>query len=183
MQTKLCLTPAQKKQSAKGICDSHNFKADLSLGSSSKILLPLPLPHISNEWGFASLLRCIKIPNLLLLLKLLLMERSVLFIGSRVEEVTTSVFAISELLHPYKWASVFIPLLPVSLIDIIESPVPFIAGMAVTNEVYLNKLEHDPIIINAMKGGLSVINLSSGSFTITEDPSIRSFIQKCYDPM
>ena len=62
-----------------------------------------------------------------------------MFIGSRVEEVTISVFAISKPLHPYKWASVFIPLLSVSLIDIIEYHVLFIA-----NEIFLNEIGHDP---------------------------------------
>ena len=68
-------------------------------------------------------------------------EQFIFLIGSRVEEVTTSIFAISKLLHPYKWAHVFIPLLPVNLIDIIKYHVLFMA-----NEVYLNEVGHDPRI-------------------------------------
>ena len=60
-------------------------------------------------------------------------------IGSRVEEVTTSIFAISKLLYPYKWASVFISLLPVDLIDIIEYHV-----LCMANEICLNEIGYDP---------------------------------------
>jgi len=185
LQTKLCLCPAQRKMSVSGdsVHGPCTFEVDLSLGSSSKISLPLPLPHMSTQWGLATLVRCIQMPSLLLALKLLLMERSILFIGSSVEEVTASASAIAELLHPYKWASAFMPLLPVSMLDIIESPVPFIAGMVAKNEGILHELECDQRVINAMSEGLSVINLSSNTFSITNDPSIISFIQKCYDPV
>ena len=182
MQAKLNLSPAQKNTS---ICGdkSHIFEVDLSLGTASKISLPLPLPHVSVSWGFATLIRSIQIPNLLIILKLLLMERSVLFIGKSVEEVTASACAISELLHPYKWVSAFMPLLPISMLDIIDAPVPFIAGMVAKNDACLDGIECDSRVVGAMKGGLSVINLSSNSTSITNDPSIISFIQQIYDPV
>ena len=46
MQTKLNLSPAQKKIIS---CDdkSQVFEVDLSLGRASKVCLPLPLPHVS----------------------------------------------------------------------------------------------------------------------------------------
>jgi len=69
------------------------------------------------------------------------------------------------------------------MLDIIESPVPFIAGMVAKNEACLHELECDQRVINAMSEGLSVINLSSNTFSITNDPSVISFIQNCYDPV
>ena len=120
---------------------------------------------------------------MLLLLKLLLIERSILFIGKSVEEVTASACAISELLHPYTWASAFMPLLPVNMLDIIDAAVPFIAGMVAKNDVSLNGIECDSRVIEATKRGLSVINLSSKNTSITNDSSIISFIQNIYDPV
>jgi len=87
----------------------------------------LPLPQISNEWGVAQLILRFKLPMLLNLLLLLLLERSVLIIGENSEDVSSSAFALLDLLKPYKWSSVFLPSLAEDMIDFITSPVPFIA--------------------------------------------------------
>ena len=47
---------------------------------------------------------------LLVLLKILLLERSVLVIGSSYEEVSSCTCALLDLLKPYKWVSTFIPI-------------------------------------------------------------------------
>ena len=91
------------------------------------LVYALPLPQISNEWGVAQLILRFKLPMLLNLLLLLLLERSVLIIGENSEDVSSSAFALLDLLKPYKWSSVFLPSLAEDMIDFITSPVPFIA--------------------------------------------------------
>ena len=87
----------------------------------------MPLPQISNEWGVAQLILRFKLPMLLNLLLLLLLERSVLIIGENSEDVSSCAFALLDLLKPYKWSSIFLPSLSEDMIDFISSPVPFIA--------------------------------------------------------
>merc|ERR1712157_359013 len=94
------------------------------------LTITLPLPQITTEWGVAQLILRIKMPNLLVLLQLLLLERSVLGTGERYEEVISCAFALLELLKPYTWQGVFIPQLSEDMMDFICSPVPFIAGAA-----------------------------------------------------
>ena len=183
MQTKLRQLPCHiKTKSSLGI-DHKFFSVDLSLGNASTIELPLPLPHMSCEWGFATLIRCLKVSNLLIALKLLLMERSILLTGTSEEEVSASACAILELLKPYKWASAFMPLLPVTLLDIVESPVPFIGGIVLKDDSSLRALEKEKRVQNAMEEGLSIINLTSKSFLPTSEEGVIDFMRKCYDPM
>ena len=80
-----------------------------------------PLPQVSNEWGAAQLIFRLKLPTLLNLLILLLLERSVLIVGGKSEELSACAFALLDLLQPYKWASIFLPLLSEDMIDFISS--------------------------------------------------------------
>lgn len=183
MQTKLRLSPEDVKKTFSGRNEKNVFEVDLLLGNSSRISLPLPLPHISAQWGFATLIRSIKCHNILIALKLLLMERSILLVGTKVEEVSASACAMLELLKPFKWASAFMPLLPVKLLDIVESPVPFIGGIVINDEVNLDMLEHDDRVQNAMEDGLSIINLTRNTFSPTSEEGVIDFMKRCYDPM
>ena len=134
LQSKLSLTPMQRRISYPRNEMAHinnpqrRFVMDLSTIGFSKISLPLPLPEVSGQWGLSTLFLRIKDSGLIILLKLLLLERSVLVVGETSEEVTACTTALLELLDPYKWASAFMPLLPRDMLDFVSSPVPFIAG-------------------------------------------------------
>merc|ERR1719296_363231 len=107
------------------------------------LVYALPLPQISNEWGVAQLILRFKLPMLLNLLILLLLERSVLIIGENSEDVSSCAFALLDLLKPHKWSSVFLPSLAEDMIDFITSPVPFIAGMVGKDKQSLESIEKD----------------------------------------
>ena len=66
-------------------------------------------------------------------LQLLLLEYSVLVIGKDGDEVTCATEALSYLLKPYKWSGAFLPSMPYSMIEFVQSPVPFIAGITVSD--------------------------------------------------
>merc|ERR1711862_910384 len=119
-----------------------------------------------------------KISILINILMLLLLEKSVLIIGDNYEEVSSTVFALIDLLHPYKWLSIFIPILSnISMMDFISSPVPFIAGMIIDNTTKNWKMEdvidNDRRIKKQIEyGGLTVVNINNGHVIWTQDDSI-----------
>ena len=76
---------------------------DLMVENIKSFKFSLPLPQLTSEWGVATLILRIKLPMLLILLKLILLERSVLVIGSSYEEVSSCTCALIDLLKPYKW--------------------------------------------------------------------------------
>ncbi|VDD86018.1 unnamed protein product [Enterobius vermicularis] len=59
----------------------------------------------------------------------LLKERRILFTGSRLGQLTSCVFAAAMLLYPMHWQSLFIPILPSDLIDMLMAPMPYLIGI------------------------------------------------------
>jgi len=153
---------------------------DLSIMGFNKISLPLPLPEVAGEWGLSTLFLRIKDSGLIILLKLLLLERSVLVVGETSEEVTACTTALLELLDPYKWASAFMPLLPRDMLDFVSSPVPFIAGMIVEGKQHLHSIIHDHGVKDAMLCGLSIVNLVSGKLIVTREQGTSDMLRRSF---
>ncbi|EJK74322.1 hypothetical protein THAOC_04007, partial [Thalassiosira oceanica] len=187
LQSKLSLTPLQRRVAHPRDEMAHvmnpqrrRFVVDLTSMGFSKISVPLPLPEVSGQWGVSTLFLRIKDSGLIILLKLLLLERSVLVVGETSEEVTACTTALLELLDPYKWASAFMPLLPRDMLDFVSSPVPFIAGMIVENKQHLNSIIQDHGVKDAMLHGLSVVNLVSGKLIVTREQGTSDMLRRSF---
>ena len=190
LQEKMMLSPEQSRvqrpQSKTDKRRSRPAKFELVLPTFTldtyKFSTALPLPHVAGHWGVASLITRIKSKDLLLILKLLLVERSVLVIGESSHLVSSCACALLELLKPYDWASNFMPLLPCGMLDFVNSPVPFLIGMTVKNHKHGKEIENDERVVEAMRTGLSVVNLSSNAVRLTTETEIVEIIQGCPTP-
>jgi hypothetical protein len=189
LQSRLMLDPNQKRvcyprsEMAHIQTPQRKFVMNLSLQGFDEISLPLPLPMISGEWGLATLFLRIKDSGVMILLKLLLLERSVLVVGSNTEEVTSCATALLEMLNPYKWASAFMPLLPGEMLDFVSSPVPFIAGTIVENSKRLQEIIHDTGVREAMLNGLSIVNLVTGKLIVTRERGTSDMLRRSFQAM
>ncbi|KAL7554470.1 hypothetical protein ACHAWF_017925 [Thalassiosira exigua] len=189
LQSKLSLTPLQRRiayprgEMAHINNPQRRFVMDLSIMGFNKISLPLPLPEVSGQWGLCTLFLRIKDSGLIILLKLLLLERSVLVVGETAEEVTACSTALLELMDPYKWASAFMPLLPRDMLDFVSSPVPFIAGMIVEGKQHLHSIIHDHGVKDAMLHGLSIVNLVSGKLIVTREQGTSDMLRRSFQTM
>jgi hypothetical protein len=110
------------------------------------------------------------------MLKLLLMERSILVLGENLGEVSVYACSLLELLEPFEWSSVFLPVLPSSMLDFVTSPVPFVAGMAVNDYARVCDVEKDPRTLEAMSHGMSLLNLSTKTLHISSEPGISKML-------
>ena len=186
LQVKLSLTQMQRRityprnELAHITTPPRRFVMDMSIAGFDKISLPLPLPEVSGQWGLSTLFVRIKDSGLIILLKLLLLERSVLVVGETPEEVTACATALLELLEPYKWASAFMPLLPRDMLDFVSSPVPFIAGMIVESKHQLHSIIHDHGVKDAMLHGLSLVNLVSGKLIVTREQGTSDMLRRSF---
>ena len=186
LQVKLSLTREQKQISyprndlAHITAPQRRFVMDLSIMEFGKISLPLPLPDVSGQWGLSTLITRIKDSGLIILLKLLLLERSVLVVGETTEEVTACSTTLLELLEPYKWASAFMPLLPREMLDFVSSPVPFIAGMIVEGKHQMQSIIHDYSVKDAMLHGLSLVDLVSGKLIVTREHGTSDMLRRSF---
>jgi len=186
LQSKLSLSLSQRRVAYPRNEVSHvqnpqrRFVMDLKVMGFNSVSLPLPLPEVSGQYGLATLFLGIKDSGLVILLKLLLLERSVLVVGEKSEAVTACATALLELLDPYKWASAFMPLLPREMLDFVSSPVPFIAGMLVDGKQDLHSIIHDHGVKDAMLHGLSIVNLVSGKLIVTREQGTSDMLRRSF---
>jgi hypothetical protein len=59
----------------------------------------------------------------------ILLERSVVFFTNSKFKLTSSVIFTRLLLHPFKWWHLFMPTIPLTLLEVIEAPIPILCGM------------------------------------------------------
>ena len=59
----------------------------------------------------------------------IMLEKSVIFVSDNLPLLSSSVLGLQCFLHPFKWSFVQIPILPRSLVDMIEAPMPFLVGL------------------------------------------------------
>ena len=131
-----------------------------------KLEFQFPPPLISREWGVYRLILRLNLPALLVLIQLLLLERSVLVIGDSYEEVNACTCALVNLLEPFKWVSAFIPTLPTSMLTFVSSPVPFIAGVVAESKEDMERIRKNNDVKQEARNGLTVVNLMSGNVKI-----------------
>ena len=85
-----------------------------------------------EEWTCATLF-CILPPKVIVqVMSMLLLEKSLIICGSDTGLVTAIGTAFTQLLRPFFWEGVFVPILPTSALEVIEAPVPFIVGTSAT---------------------------------------------------
>eukprot|EP01133_Synstelium_polycarpum_P013717 gene13717-16171_t len=106
--------------------------------------VPLPIPGINSitytlNNSSLSLKRpaecllpmtdCLDIKNVLLLFKCILLEEKIVIISAQYSLLTYIAEILSNLLHPFTWPHVFVPILPELLLEYVYSPFPFIMGI------------------------------------------------------
>lgn len=86
------------------------------------------LPDSRNTDLYA-LFRALTIPNVVSLFEFALSESRIILLSSHTSMLHLASKALASLLYPLKWASIFIPVLPKRLIQVLEAPCPYIVGI------------------------------------------------------
>jgi hypothetical protein len=83
----------------------------------------------SRNTDLYALFRCLSIPNIIQLFEYVLSESRIILLSSHTSMLHLASAAIVSLIYPLKWAGVFIPVLPVRLIQALDAPCPYIVGV------------------------------------------------------
>ncbi|KAK3216340.1 hypothetical protein GRF29_8g3006900 [Pseudopithomyces chartarum] len=83
----------------------------------------------SRNIDIYALFRCLSIPNIVALFEYVLAESKIILLSSHTAMLHLASMAIANLIYPFKWAGVFIPVLPARLVQTIEAPCPYIVGI------------------------------------------------------
>lgn len=63
------------------------------------------------------------------ILTAMLLEKSVIFVSDNLPLLSSAVLGMQHFLFPFKWCYVQIPILPRSLVEMIEAPMPILVGL------------------------------------------------------
>lgn len=108
--------------------EGHNYR----IVFAEKIPDPTRLPTLSSDKYFLEFYNAIDPRQMLAIFASLLKERRILFTGRKVGTLSSCLHAVSMLLYPMCWQSVFITILPESLVDMVMAPMPYLIGVPKT---------------------------------------------------
>ena len=102
----------------------------VSLPSKTLVLSRAPsnrLPPV--DFSYRPLFACLSLHHVLVAFKVLASEFSICFVSDNISLLTPVQEALLSLLFPLVWQGCFIPVLPSSMIELLEAPVPFCVGV------------------------------------------------------
>jgi hypothetical protein len=97
--------------------------------------------HLSDMWWLAPMfLSALSADAFLKILTAIMLEKSVIFVSDNLPLLSSAVLGMQCFLRPFKWSYVQIPILPQSLVDMVEAPMPFLVGLLKSHLQYLPSL-------------------------------------------
>ncbi|WKY15893.1 hypothetical protein Q1695_000962 [Nippostrongylus brasiliensis] len=104
-------------------CQNGMHKLEVKVPDASK------LPTLREDKFMLEFYNAVSTRQMLAIYASLLKERRIIFTGRKLSQLSSCIYAASTLLYPMFWQSVFIPVLPQSLLDMVMAPMPFLIGV------------------------------------------------------
>lgn len=83
----------------------------------------------SRNTDLYALFRSLSIENMISLFEYAMSESRIILLSSHTAMLHLACHALTNLLYPLKWASIFIPVLPARLLSVLDAPCPYIVGI------------------------------------------------------
>ncbi|KAL0437318.1 UNVERIFIED_CONTAM: DENN domain-containing protein 5B, partial [Sesamum radiatum] len=118
--------------SALGLCDKY---LDLEMKDSkeaSQVKLKLATAEEAvslSLWSTATICRVLPLESVLALVTGVLLEKQVVVLCPNLGVLSAVVLSLIPIIRPFEWQSLFLPILPGKMVDFLDAPVPFIAGI------------------------------------------------------
>ncbi|XP_011349322.2 DENN domain-containing protein 1A isoform X3 [Ooceraea biroi] len=87
------------------------------------------LPSIPENRNLTEYYSAIDSHNMMMIFASMLYERRIIFTSKRLSRLSACVQACNALIYPMIWQHIYIPVLPLSLIDYLLAPMPFLIGV------------------------------------------------------
>ena len=165
------------------ILPPYNSKMILNFHFSSIELNFPSLTQIPNNEEYIQLLfDCLEISAIIKLWCSVLCEKHIIFISNQGYLLFAITQGLLSLIFPFSWLYTYIPILPVNLIDYLDSPIPYIIGI-LANTIDINELneKYPGHVICDLNS--STINKNGISFlSYIEEDIIKKKIRYLYNP-
>jgi hypothetical protein len=108
-----------------------------------------------NDWCIACTFRLLPLDTIVALFSAVMMEHRILLVCRNLGILSAIALSLLPMLRPFVWQGVFIPILPNSMLDVLDAPVPCVLGILSVPEDRLNSL-HDFMIVNIDQNTISL---------------------------
>ena len=142
----------------------------LQLCSQTMLLSRPPLNKLPMvDFSYRPLFACLSVQNIILVFRIICAEFSVCFVSKNTSLLTPVQESVLSLLFPMVWQGVYIPILPRSMLDILDAPVPIVMGVdkAFIQHIPVNNRPKSLIFVdldtNEVHIGPSLLNDVTGS--------------------
>ncbi|KAG7363292.1 DENN (AEX-3) domain containing protein [Nitzschia inconspicua] len=106
-------------------------KVEFAFTSGRKFTIQRPpanqLPM--TDFPYRPLFASLSVSNIIVVLASLMEERKVVFLSHHCSILTPVAEAMVSALFPFQWVGLYIPLMPLSMLDILDAPVPYLVGV------------------------------------------------------
>ncbi|CAG9310418.1 unnamed protein product [Blepharisma stoltei] len=104
---------------------------EISIENLDKIIYEFPedMSMIDIPWLCGPLFSTLEFNDFFWLFCAVLQEKSVVLVSSNKGLLTSCVLGFTALLRPFRWPNLLIPIVPNSVIDLLDAPVPLLAGI------------------------------------------------------
>jgi len=90
------------------------------------------LPSIPENRNFTEYYSAVDVNNMMLIFASMLNERRIIVTSKKLSRLSACVQAANAVIYPMSWEHIFIPVLPVQLMDYLSAPMPFLIGVPET---------------------------------------------------
>ena len=105
-----------------------------------------------NDVEIENLFKCLDVENIIEIYSSLLLERKVLMISKHKALLTQVINCFLSFMFPFQWKHPLIPILPLSMVETLDAPFPYLIGIEPTP--LLEELDIDDVIKVDLDKGL-----------------------------
>jgi hypothetical protein len=135
-------------------------------GDGDRLLISLPpsfgLPPLPHGASVTSVCRLLGAEGLTALLAAVLTECKILIHSADVANLAMVAEVITALIYPFRYQLPFIPVIPLSLMEIIEAPVSYFIGVPSCNMKWIDKAVLADIVVIDLDNGFSTPDYFDG---------------------
>ncbi|CAH1998632.1 unnamed protein product [Acanthoscelides obtectus] len=108
---------------------------------------PFQLPSIPENRNLTEYFNAVDAQNMMIIFASMLYERRIIFVSKKLQRLSACAQSANDIIYPMIWQHIFIPVLPMSLIDYLLAPIPFLIG--VPEEVFkqVHRIEIGDVVI------------------------------------
>ncbi|XP_076168961.1 DENN domain-containing protein 1A isoform X2 [Ptiloglossa arizonensis] len=105
------------------------------------------LPSIPENRNLTEYYSAVDAHNMMIIFASMLYERRIIFTSKRLSRLSACVQACNALIYPMIWQHIYIPVLPLSLIDYLLAPMPFLIGVPAPTLQRVRKSDLGEVVI------------------------------------